>query len=203
MAEYTGPVKVDVSSYTAFRNATLGNWYDVDGVYGAQCVDYFKLLNYNIGYSSPYAKTDGVTGYSTTMWTDTTARAWNQTGGTSTDYYELITSLEDVKQGDMMIMTTAYASGHNAIATTDYSEHTEVDGKIYMVLLGQNQVVPDAKKGEKVTEATVNVSGFLGAFRLKAWQGSSPSPTPVTVIRNETSFPWVLYSNKLRGRRLK
>lgn len=39
MAEYTGPVKVDVSSYEAFREATLGNWYDVDGVYGAQCVD--------------------------------------------------------------------------------------------------------------------------------------------------------------------
>lgn len=203
MAKYTGPVTVDVSSYSAFRNATLGNWYDVDGVYGAQCVDYFKLLNYNIGYSSPYAKT-GEYGYSSEMWTNATSRVWNQTGGTSTEYYDLITSLEDVKQGDMMIMSLGI-TGHNAIATTDYSEHTTSDGKTYMILLGQNQENASSTEGHAVTETNVNVSGFLGAFRLKAWQGSSPTPTPtpVTVIRNETSFPWVLYSNKLRARRLK
>lgn len=198
MAEYTGPVKVDVSSYEAFREATLGNWYDVDGVYGAQCVDYFKLLNYNIGYPSPYAET-GPDGYSSEMWSDETSRIWNATGGSSTYYYDLITSLEDVKQGDMIIL--AGAPGHNAIATTDYSEHTTVSGRRYMILLGQNQVTPSSTYGHAVTETNLSVESFIGAFRLKAWQGATPTPTPLDVRRNKTSFPWALYARKLRSKR--
>lgn len=195
MARYTGPTKVDVSSYAAFRAATLGNWYDVDGVYGAQCVDYFKLLNYNIGYKSPYAKT-GVNGYSKEMWTNTTSRKWNRCGGTKTNYYTLVTRLEDVKQGDMIILGLG-TTGHNAIATTDYSAHTTIEGKPYMILLGQNQVNPSAEVGHAVTETRMNVSSFLGGFRLKSWQGTSPSGP---IVRNSGSFPWVLYARKLRGR---
>ena len=84
MANYWGPQTVDITSYDTFRNAILNNCYDLDGAFGAQCVDLFKLLNYNVGYPSPYANT-GPDGYAYEMWSDATARAWN-----ASDKYDLI-----------------------------------------------------------------------------------------------------------------
>ena len=38
MAKYTGFVQIPHSTYDEWRNATLGNGYDIDGYYGCQCL---------------------------------------------------------------------------------------------------------------------------------------------------------------------
>ena len=130
MANYYGVQTVDVSSYDNFRNAIMGNGYDVDYVAGAQCIDIFKLLNYNLGYPSPYAKT-GTNGYASECWTNQESRAWN--AGSS---YTLITNLSSLKRGDMVIMdgTTGNPAGHNALCDADYGDYSG-----YIPMVGQNQ----------------------------------------------------------------
>ena len=50
MAQYNGYVEVPHSSYDEWRSATIGNGYNVDGLYGNQCWDYCALLwhQYNL-----------------------------------------------------------------------------------------------------------------------------------------------------------
>lgn len=189
MAYYYGPTTVNISSYDAFKADVNGNGWDVDGYYGAQCVDAFMLINYNLGYPDPYAWA-GPLGYSYEMWTDTTARARN-----ASDKYDLIYNLSDVKRGDMIVFSSAVGGGygHNAFADEDYN------GQTYIPCLGQNQYGPSFPTGG----ACFNVYGiqsaaFLGAFRLKQWHTTPPSPSPA----RGGKFPWFLIARKLRnGRR--
>lgn len=177
MAEYSGLVSVDISSYDAFKEATLGNGYDVDGVYGFQCVDMAKLLAGNAGRSAPYwlSLPDG---YAYEGWTVDSNREYNRG-----DLFELITERKDVRKGDLVVLagTTAFPSGHIAFADSDW-----YDGILYAYLLGQNQVDPNYTTGHIVTLTNVGVSGFLGAFRF--WQP-------------KRRFPWFIYYKRLRQKR--
>lgn len=183
-------VSVPTGTYEVFKAATLGNYYDIDGVFGAQCVDLGKLLWGNIGYPLPYLKT-GPEGYAYEIWT--VSREWN--AGTD---FTLIYNLSDVKKGDMIIIgptSVNGGAGHNAFADEDYT------GGNTMLLLGQNQVDPSPTVGHATTLTRLNVSAFLGAFRYKVWDGSSPEPSdpgyPVT--RAKGDFPWFIYARKRRG----
>lgn len=179
-------VTVDISSYDAFRAATLGNGYDVDGIYGYQCVDMAKLLAGNAGRPSPYWKSDP-DGYAYEGWTGLTNRAYN--AGT---LFTLVYNKADVRKGDLVVLnnTSSNPYGHIAFANTDWDANTTS-----AVLLGQNQENPSPTVGHIVTLTNVNVTTFLGAFRFTAWQQTPPSPTPTTT---RTKFPWVLYARKLR-----
>lgn len=191
MAYYYGYVTVDVSSYDAFRAEVLGNGYDCDGLYGAQCLDAFMLLNYNIGGVSagyydgpPYVKA-GPNEYASECWTLLASRIYN-----ASDNYDLIYNLSDVKRGDMIIF--AGAPGHNALADADYDpiQHSQ-----YIPCLGQNQGGDYFPTGGACFNVIGNnVNAFLGAFRLKRWH-TGPSPST-----EKSKFPWFLIANKLRNK---
>lgn len=185
MAQYNGPVTVDISSYDAFRNEVLGNGYNVDYVYGNQCVDMAKLLAYNAGRTSPYWKSQP-DGYAYEGWTNQASREYN-----AADYFTLVYNKADVRRGDLVVLDhgryTGDTTGHIAFADSDWNAATT-----YAYLLGQNQVNPDPDVGHPNTVTNMSVAKFLGAFRFTAWQ--QPTPTP----RRHGKFPWVLYARKLR-----
>ena len=190
MTYYYGPQTIDITSYDAFKNAVNGNGYDVDGSYGAQCVDAFMLLNYNLGYSAPYASTGG-TGYAYGMWTVDSARTWN-----ASDKYDLIYDKTQIKRGDMIVFAASYyypTTGHNAFADEDYTNPSSIR------VLGQNQLYgasfPTGGKCFNV-EYTVLDTLFLGAFRLKQWQ----QPTPPVKKEAKHKFPWFIYTQKFHDK---
>ena len=186
MAHYDGPVSVDASSFDAFVTATNGNSYDFDYISGCQCVDLAKLLNYQLGYPSPYWSTGG-TGRAYGGWTDTSARAFN--AGTQ---YTLIYDVTQVKRGDMIVFNhfTGNIYGHVGFAYDDYNNPNNI-----RVLSQNNGGSPAPGGGTTVNIANYSLSYFLGAFRLNAWQ----NPQPLTHFRKK-KFPWVLYARKLRKR---
>lgn len=185
MANYSGLVTVDISSYNAFKNAIIGNGYDVDGLFGYQCVDLAKLLAGNAGRPSPYWSSQP-DGYAYEGWTTPSSREYN-----ASDYFTLVYNKSDVKQGDLVVLnnTTSNPYGHIAFADSDWDSSTTT-----ALLLGQNQENPSATVGHFTTLTNVNVTTFLGAFRFNDWQ----QPVPPTPTRERTNFPWVLYARKLR-----
>ena len=108
------------------------------------------------------------------------------------DSFNLIYNLSDVKRGDVIVIGASAISsvGHIAFADENYN------GTNYMNLLGQNQVNPDLTYGHIPTVTNLNVSAFLGAFRLRSWT-PTPPPTPTSI--RHSKFNWVLYTRKLRG----
>lgn len=184
MAEYHGYVNVNVSSYDSFRLAVNGNGFDCDGIAGAQCVDLFLLLNYNLGYNPPYAKAQP-DGYAYELWSDPTSRAYNKS-----DKYDLIYRIEDLRRGDMIIngATQDNPYGHNAFCDSNYDVNLS-----YIPVLGQNQGgTPFPGGGAYADIKNWYLDNFLGAFRLKQWN------IPITRQRKQGKFPWVLYARKLR-----
>lgn len=175
-------VTVDISSYNSFRAATLGNGYDVDGVFGYQCVDMAKLLAGNAGRSYPYWKSDP-DGYAYEGWTVTSNREYN-----AANYFDLVYNKEDVRRGDMVMLmsTTSNPYGHIGFADTNWDANTTT-----AVLLGQNQVNPNPDTGHVTTLTVVNVTTFLGAFRFNRWQ---PLPPPPVVEKRQSRLPLIFTS---------
>lgn len=181
---------VNISSYDAFKNDVLGRGFDVDGVYGYQCVDMAKLLAGNAGRPSPYwlSQPDG---YAYEGWTNTASRAYN-----AADYFTLVYNKADVRRGDLVVLnnTTSNPYGHIAFADSDWNANTTS-----AILLGQNQENPNPTTGHVNTLTAVNVTTFLGAFRFNAWHQPVP-PTPGSA-HAKTHFKWVLYTRKLKQMR--
>lgn len=189
MAQYSGLVTVDISSYAAFRLAVLGNGYDVDGLNGDQCVDMAKLLAGNAGRSNPYWKSQP-DGYAYEGWTNLASREYN-----ASDYFTLIYNKEDVRVGDLVVLsnTTSNPYGHIAFANSDWDANTTS-----AELLGQNQENASSTLGYLNTLTIVNVTTFLGAFRFNAWNVTPPTPSTPS---RRSKFPFVLYAKKLREKR--
>lgn len=187
MANYSGLVTVDITTFNNFKNEILHNGYDVDLVNGYQCVDLPKLLTGNAGRSSPYWKS-GNSGYAREGWTDLTSREYNKG-----NLFTLVYNKEDVKAGDLVVLdeTTSNPYGHIAFATTTWNANTTSAD-----LLGQNQVNPNPTTGHPTTITNVNVTTFLGAFRFIAWQSTPPTPTPSA---RKNHFKWALYARKIRN----
>lgn len=176
MAQYSGYVSVPFNTYDDFKNAVNGNSYDVDYVASYQCVDLVKLLNYNLGYGTPYWSTGGV-GTAWGGWAIETAREFN--AGNS---YTLVTRVEDIKRGDMIVYNNYIGNpyGHVGFADEDYN------GTYNLRILSQNN------GSTAVNVANYNLIYFMGAFRLDAWQ-ESPEPSYA-----QSKFKWVLYARRLR-----
>jgi hypothetical protein len=187
MAQYNDFVTINISSYNSFRNAILGNGYNVDGLYGDQCVDIPKLLVWNAGRPSPYwlSLPDG---YAYEGWTNVSNRTHN-----AGDLFTLVYNKADVRRGDLVVLnnTSSNPYGHIAFADSDWDASTNL-----AYLVGQNQENPSASVGHLTTVTAVVVTTFLGAFRFNAWQ---QTPAPQKKKKRE-GFKWVLYANKLRSK---
>lgn len=187
MADYSGYVDVPHASYTQWKANTIGNSYNLDGAYGAQCWDYASLFWRNVGFAAGYPLT-GPNHYASECWTV------NKTANAGA-VFDLITSKEDIKRGDIIVMdgTLANPPGHITFADEDYN------GTNYLNCLGQNQGggTPAPGGGTVAVVTNLGLGDFLGAFRYKAWH-PSPTPTPTTTQKR---FPWVIYANKFRQKR--
>ena len=161
MTAYKGKVKVDTKTYKVWRDKTIGNGYDVDGVYGFQCYDYANLFWINAcGRCVKSATKDGgVKGGASGIWG---ARKENN----KNNEFKLITKYADLRKGDIVI-TNNGKYGHVCFFDQDKPNTT------YIKVLGQNQTTAE-HCGEypyaKVKDINWNFKKyFLGAFRYRKW----------------------------------
>lgn len=153
---------VPIGNYDEFRRAVLGNGYDIDGAYGAQCWDGAALLWQQIGRTLSTGGTGAAKG------TFQVVSARNANAGAE---FEIITSLANVKRGDVVVLSTGQY-GHTGFA--------DENGASVMSLLGQNQ--GGGGNGRPFNVMRIGMSTFIGAFRFKRWivvPAPAPKPTPV------------------------
>lgn len=184
---------ISTSSYNSFRSdvltrASQGLGYDVDGYYGYQCWDLCAELWMNL----PEFANSGLWPHTgTNLWA---SECWTQSRTENAgDSFDLIYTVEDLKRGDVIVLDSSAisATGHIAFCDEDYTGDT-------MNLLGQNQVNPSLTLGHIPTVTNINITAFLGGFRLKTWSPTPPTPPHPIAGRGRTNFPWVLYARKLR-----
>lgn len=198
MAFYTGYVVLPTNTYLAWKTAVAGNGYDADGSYGDQCWDLTAEFWHNVGFPTGYPLT-GPNHYAYECWT---VNRNNNISYNGTTYFELITSLDQVKQGDVVVFngTSGNPAGHIGFADENYDPNKNG----YIAILGQNQgsggtpvpvINPAGGTTANVKDLYV-ATDFLGAFRYIPWQ----QPTPPIVLRRG-KFPWVLYARRLREKR--
>lgn len=186
MAQYNRYVYVPHGSYQEFRNATLGNGYNVDyystrpyGGYGNQCWDFCALLYWQYGLTLVTKAGGG-----------TAADCWNVSRAVNSRLpFTSLEGKENVKRGDILVWNSnAYSStGHIAFADEDYNGTNNIN------CLGQNQG-QGTMAGSNIKE--LNFNNFLGIFRNTEWL---VSPTPPTPTETKKRFPFVLYSHKKRS----
>lgn len=197
MAYYTGYVSVPHSTYNEWRNATLGNFYNVDNLYGSQCWDLASLFWWNIGFPQNYPVLIGLDAY--TMWNRRNENA-SYSGVT---YFDLITNVAEIKRGDIIVFNyTSYnTAGHVGFADIDYASWVPDPNQPYEfpILSENNGGTVDPQGGSSTNIHGYDIRLFLGVFRYKAWETIPPGPTP-TVTRSQ--FPWFLIARKLRNRRI-
>lgn len=195
MAKYTGYVDVAHTTYSEWRSNTLNNGYDIDGSYGCQCWDFASLFWRNVGFPQGYPHITASSAY--TMWN---LREENKSYN-GTEYFDLIYSLDDVKQGDILVYNYFDANpyGHVGFADEDYSTWHANNPSSYEfpILSENNQGTPDPAGGAYVNVHGYDTRLFLGAFRYKAWHTTPPTPTPTS----RSNFKWALYARKLREKR--
>lgn len=171
MAQFNGYVKVAHATYQQFRDATLGNGYNVDKAYGNQCWDFCALLWWQYGLTLH----TGPKGWASECWT--VSRSLN-----AVPPFTQVTSISDIKRGDCVVFkgTSNYPTGHIAFADEDYK-----DGMTRMNFLGQNQGQGSLNPSNI---ANISLANFIGAFRNSNWTTSKPS----TKDEKKHKFPWAI-----------
>lgn len=171
MAQFNGYVKVAHATYQQFRNATLGNGYNVDKAYGNQCWDFCALLWWQYGLTLH----TGPKGWASECWT--VSRTLN-----AVPPFTQVTSISDIKRGDCVVFkgTSNYPTGHIAFADEDYK-----DGMTRMNFLGQNQGQGSLNPSNI---ANISLANFIGAFRNSNWATPKPSPKD----EKKHKFPWAI-----------
>ena len=171
MAQFNGYVKVAHATYQQFRDATLGNGYNVDKAYGNQCWDFCALLWWQYGLTLH----TGPKGWASECWT--VSRSLN-----AVPPFTQVTSISDIKRGDCVVFkgTSNYPTGHIAFADEDYK-----DGMTRMNFLGQNQGQGSLNPSNI---ANISLANFIGAFRNSNWATSKPS----TKDEKKHKFPWAI-----------
>ena len=171
MAQFNGYVKVAHATYQQFRNATLGNGYNVDQSYGNQCWDFCALLWWQYGLTLH----TGPKGWASECWT--VSRTLN-----AVPPFTQVTSISDIKRGDCVVFkgTSNYPTGHIAFADEDYK-----DGMTRMNFLGQNQGQGSLNPSNI---ANISLANFIGAFRNSNWATSKPSSKD----EKKHKFPWAI-----------
>lgn len=184
MAQYNGYVSVPHGSYQQWRDATLGNGYDVDGWYGDQCWDFCALLYRQYGLTL-VTKAGG--GGARDCWE--VSRYIN-----SQPPFDSITGVQNIKRGDIIVLGGSI-SGHICFADEDYSHsYIDANGIRRLPCLGQNQ--RGNGSGYPATVDDIGLTYFLGIFRNTMWKGDSPIPEPVEYNKHRYNF--VLFNRRKR-----
>lgn len=170
MAQYNGYVVVAHATYQEFRDATLGNGYNVDNYAGNQCWDLPALLYWQYGltlYTRP-----GGSGTAEDCWT--ISRAAN-----SVPPFISVYNKNEIKRGDIIVFAgnVTTPTGHIAFADEDYN------GTNFLNCLGQHQGGAGQTDPSNITN--LNLNGFLGVFRNTDWQHAPEPEEP-----KKDKFPW-------------
>ena len=177
MAQYNGYRLIPHDTYDEWRNATLGNGFNVDYAYGNQCWDLPALLYFQYGLT--LVTRPGGNG--------TAADCWNISRQTnSKSPFVSLTGKENIKRGDILVWNSNQFSstGHIAFADEDYNGTNEIN------CLGQNQ---GQTSSGPANIANLNLANFLGIFRNGKWFTPTPPypPEPGQPYEKE-GFPWVI-----------
>ena len=150
---------IDISSYDAFRQSTIGKQYDLDGYPSenpVQCFDGAGIIWRKIGRWLD----SGGTHHARGCWEVESARMAN--AGTE---FDLVYNYSDVKRGDIIVMLSSTSNaGHICFADEDYQ------GNNNLHIYGQNQ--GGTKEFNVLSHGSMN-NLFLGAFRFKRWHGAA------------------------------
>ena len=153
----------DISSPEAYKNAVLGKCIDLDGKYGAQCVDGFADFNYN--YTGRWLTTCG---------TGTARGLWDCAEENAGDDYILITNPLDLQSGDWIVFDSGQY-GHVGMALGGYNNG-------YIALLGENQGGASCYGGGAAFNIiNMSLRTFKGAFRPKIYIKPEPEPEPIPI----------------------
>lgn len=187
MAKYTGYVTITTTSYDAWKAAVNGNGYDVDSAFGCQCYDLAAEFWYNVGFPQ---------GYPTLAGTGAAFGAWDDRVQNAGDKFDLIYDKTQIKRGDVIVYNyfTGNPYGHIGFADEDYNGTDNLN-----ILSENNGGTPDPSGGAYTNVNNYNLAYFRGAFRFKAWH-NQPVHYSTTRKPASTSFPWVIYANKLRNK---
>lgn len=154
-------------SYDDFKASVLGKAIDVDGAYGAQCVDLFDYFCRVQGIPYPLCN---VTGYAQDIWTQR-------------EYNGILKHFDEVslmKPGDVAVFKPYTAeTWYSHIAFYDHDA-----GGGYGWFLGQNQGETRAASLIKLPYADT----YPTALRFKAYEGKEPAPH---AVKNPTRINWV------------
>lgn len=181
MAQFNGYVDVPHESYQEWRDATLGNGYNVDNAFGNQCWDFCALLWYQYGLR--LITKPGGNGTAQDCWL--VSRVAN-----AVPPFEAVYSKQEIKRGDVVVLGATYGggTGHIAFADEDYNGTDRMD------LLGQNQGQGSAAPSNV---APLSIARFLGAFRNTDWDESPPEPYQGGIKAKK--FPWPIAWNNWQG----
>lgn len=172
--QYDGYISIPHDSYDQFKQATLGNGYNVDGYYGNQCWDYLAELWHQYGLTL-YT---GSRGYAYECWTVSKNR-------NAVTPFIAVEGIANIRRGDVIVLSgiPSLPAGHIAFADEDYN------GSNYLNILGQHQ-----GEASSAVDSFVNVrnfeigSRFLGIFRNTSWR-SQPEPEPEE-DKKKRKFPY-------------
>lgn len=191
MAQYRGYRSVPHATYDQYRNATLGNGYDVDGWYGNQCWDYCALLWYQYGLSLVTKPKGGGAKDCWLVSRNTNAK----------NPFIAVTGVQNIKRGDVIVTNASpwSTTGHICIADENY--RTSGDrSRIWTV----GQAPLNHGTNGVVSRDQVNITYFLGIFRNTSWQGSPTPPTPPSPTPtqqewyNKGGYNFVLFNKRKR-----
>lgn len=186
MAVYNRYVSLPHNTFNNWKSATTGNSYVVDNT-KPLCWNYITELWYNVGFPTGYPLM-GVSDFPAEIWILNRQANASYNG---TTYFNLVYEKEDIKKGDVIVLSGLGNYSDIAIANEDYnSSHPSYlsvliegyQGSAYVSLL-----------------SSFPINDFIGGFRYIAWNGTPPTPPPVPTLKRKR-FPWVLYANKLRNK---
>jgi hypothetical protein len=185
MAQYNGYVALAHQTYNQWRNATLGNGYNVDFQFGDQCWDYCALLYWQYGLTLITKAGGGVA-----------ADCWNYSRqANSRRPFISITGKENIRRGDILVWNKSSSSSTGHIAFADENYRTS-GNKNRIWTLGQAPTMHGLYGGVHRDELSLN--NFLGIFRNTLWD-SEPGPEPPTPTPTSESkkrkFPWAVAWN--------
>lgn len=191
MAQYNRYVQVPHGSYNQWRNATLGNGYNVDyytssGGWGNQCWDYCALCYRQYGLTL-ITKAGGGTAYD--CW------AVSRWANTKPPFISL-TGVQNIKRGDIIITKNPRSkTGHICFADENYRTS---GNKTRLWCVGQNQRGSSALP---VTRDEISIAYFVGLFRNTFWSGAEPEPEPTPTPEgwyNKDKYNFVLFNRRKR-----
>lgn len=195
MATYVGYVNVPHDTYTIWKNNTLGNFFDADGLYGCQCYDLVLIFWYSVGFPQGYPVSSnlGAAG----IWDRRNENlAWN-----GTTYFSLVYNLDEVKTGDILIYSGFPGNefGHVGFADQDYATwHAANPGSYEFPILSENNGgTPYPSGGTSVNVHGYDTRLFRGAFRYIPWIPTPPTPTPTQETKE--GFPWPIAWRHWKG----